>query len=56
MVVLRPRPTVDSSGTGEGSCSGSAAEQLDEQTMEFISPEMMHNILDKTLVIFGTIK
>ena len=56
MVVLRPRPADDSSGVGEGSGSDSGAEQLDEQTREFISSEITCNILDQTLVIFGMIK
>ena len=43
-------------GFGSGSGSGSGAGQLDEQLREFISSDITRNILEKTLVIFGTIK
>ena len=55
MVTLRTR-AVGSSGAGEGSSSGFGVGQLDEQKREFILSEVMHNMLDKTLVIFGMIK
>ena len=55
MVTLRGRP-VSGSGVGEGPGSGSGAGQLDDQTQEFISFEITHNILEQTHVIFGTVK
>ena len=54
MVVLRPRPTVGSSGAGEGSGLGSGAEHVDEQTREFFTSVVTHIILEQTPVIFGS--
>ena len=56
MVVLHLRPAVDSSGAGGGSGSGPEVGQLDEQTREFLSSEITRTILEKTPVIFGSIK
>ena len=50
MVLLRPRPADDSSG----SCS--RAIQIDDQTRKFISLEITCNILDRTPVIFDKVK
>ena len=55
MVTLREIP-VSSSGAMEGSGSGSRAGQLDVQMRDFISAEIMRNIIDQTPVIFGSIK
>ena len=55
MVTLRELP-VSSSGTGEGSGSGYRVGQLDDQMRNFISAEIMRNIIDQTLVIFGSVR
>ena len=52
---LRGRPA-SRYGVGEASVLGSGAEQLDDQTHEFILSEITRNILEQTPVIFGTIK
>ena len=54
MVVLRPRPTVGSSGEESGSTSGS--EPVDERLREFFASEITRGIPDATQVIFGSIK
>ena len=55
MVTLRELP-VSSSGVEEGSGSGSRSGQLDEQMRDFISAEIMRNIIDQTPVIFGSVR
>ena len=55
MVTLRELP-VSSSGVEEGSGSGFGAGPLDDQMRDFISAEIMRNIIDQTPVIFGSIR
>ena len=55
MVTLRELP-VSSSGVEEGSGSGFRAGQLDDQMRDFISAEIMRNIIDQTPVIFGSVR
>ena len=55
MVMLRELP-VSSSGVEEGSGSGFRAGQLDDQMRDFISAEIMRNIIDQTPVIFGSVR
>lgn len=43
-------------GFGFGSGSSAAVEPINERIHEFITSEIMHGILDMTLVMFGTIK
>ena len=46
----------DVTGAGDGSGLGSRVGHMDDQMREFISSEITRNILEKTYVIFGTIK
>ena len=55
MVTLREIP-VSSSGIEEGSGLGFRAGQLDDQMRDFISAEIMRNIIDQTPVIFGSVR
>ena len=55
MVTLRELP-VSNSGVEEGSSSGFGAGQLDDQMRDFISAEIMRNIIDQTPVIFGSVR
>ena len=48
--------SVGSSGAREGSGSGSRAGQLEDQMRDFISAEIMRNIIDQTPVIFGSVR
>ena len=52
--MIRRRGSGSRSGSGSG--SGSGADPIDERLRELIIAEVTHDILDASLVIFGTVK
>ena len=47
---------VSTRGRASGSGFGAGVEPIDERLREFISSEITYDIMEATLVIFGTIK